>query len=511
MIQAALHLTLAALVCLLTSSAPAPVFMLCLALALLPDIDTPKSIIGTTFTSLSEAIERRVGHRTLTHSLLALGVVAALTNLILPAWWLPVTGSYTSHILLDLLIGRQGIQLFWPLPTWFTITNWRDDGPAPRRLLALLLPTLLVIVSWPALGPTLSHPITIAAAIANPIATPTPTRTPPPSISLSIELPPGVGTSALIVRVGDTVREGQTIARWDVPSPTPWPSPTPPPMQPSPAPAAPAEVFVPLPADPSALISAQAEDAAAQAAATAERLATTQRHQSEATDALRRRDAASLALAQLQPAHERPQAERQHAVAAAAQDLTAAQAAVAQAADDTSRTRAEAQVRAAQADLTTALDAQSRMRTEQGIERQRLQATLAAAQADLDALPTRQANERSAQESRIAADIARSQGRIAAARAALSNTAARAEDDHRRAVATAQAQAQANTAATAEAGNQRATQQAETWATSAAATAAAIPTPWPTQILARAAGHIARISAEERSGRLIITLELTSL
>jgi len=53
MIQAALHLTLAALVCLLTSSAPAPIVMLCLALALLPDIDTPKSIIGTTFTSLS--------------------------------------------------------------------------------------------------------------------------------------------------------------------------------------------------------------------------------------------------------------------------------------------------------------------------------------------------------------------------------------------------------------------------------------------------------------------------
>lgn len=511
MIQAALHLTIATLVCVLVGGAPAPILMLCLALALLPDIDTPKSIIGNALLTVSEAIERRVGHRTATHSLLALALVAALTYLLLPAWWLPVAGSYTSHIMLDLLIGRQGVQLFWPAPTWFTITSWRDDGPAPRRMLALLLPALLAVVSWPAIGPALSQPITIAAAFANPIATPTLTRTPAPGVSLSFELPPGIGTSALTVRVGDTVREGQTIARWDLPSPTPWTTPTAAPAGPSPAPAAAAAVIPPPPADRAALIAAQADLAAAQAAQAAERTALRLRHQGEATDALRLRDDAAQRLAQLQPAHERAQAERQHAIDAAAQQLAAAQAAVALATDDASRARAEAQARNAQADLTIAVDAQARMRAEQGVERQRLQAALAAAQADLDALPARQADERAALEARLAADLARAQGRADAAQAALSGDAARTEDDHRRAEATAQAQASADTAATSEAWLAQATQQAGDWATAAAATAAAIPTPWPAQVIARAAGRVARISAEERGGRLVVTIELAAL
>ena len=511
MIQAALHLTIAALVCVLVGGAPAPILMLCLALALLPDIDTPKSIIGNALLTVSEAIERRVGHRTATHSLLALALVAALTYLLLPAWWLPVAGSYTSHIMLDLLIGRQGVQLFWPAPTWFTITSWRDDGPAPRRLLALLLPALLIVVSWPAIGPALSQPMTAAAAFANPIATPTLTRTPAPGVSLSFELPPGVGTSALTVRVGDAVREGQAIARWDLPSPTPWPTPTAAPTEPSPAPAASAAVIPPPPSDQSALIAAQADLTAAQAAQAAERTALRLRHEREAADALRLHDDAAQRLAQIQPAHERAQAERQHAINAAAQQLAATQAAVALAADDASRARAEAQARNAQADLTTAVDAQARMRAEQGVERQQAQAALAAAQADLDALPACQADERTALDARLGGDLARAQGRADAAQAALSGDAARAQGEQRRAEATAQAQAQADTSATTQAWGQRATQQAGTWATAAAATAAAIPTPWPTQILARAAGHIARISAEERSGRLGITIELTSV
>ena len=47
--------------------------------SLLPDADLPTSKIGRLFWFLSVPLERRFGHRTITHSLVALSAVAALT------------------------------------------------------------------------------------------------------------------------------------------------------------------------------------------------------------------------------------------------------------------------------------------------------------------------------------------------------------------------------------------------------------------------------------------------
>ena len=46
--------------------------------SLLPDIDLPPSTIGRLFWFLSVPLERRFGHRTLTHSLVAVVAVAVL-------------------------------------------------------------------------------------------------------------------------------------------------------------------------------------------------------------------------------------------------------------------------------------------------------------------------------------------------------------------------------------------------------------------------------------------------
>src|SRR2546421_10205033 len=115
MIQAALHLTAAALLAFLAGDLPPAVFALALALALAPDLDTPRSLIGQLCLPLSSALERRIGHRTVTHSLLALALVAGAASLLLPAWWQVLTAAYASHLALDLLIGPQGLMLFWPL------------------------------------------------------------------------------------------------------------------------------------------------------------------------------------------------------------------------------------------------------------------------------------------------------------------------------------------------------------------------------------------------------------
>src|SRR5262249_17312669 len=104
---------------------------------------------------------------------------------------------------------------------------------------------------------------------------------------------------------------------------------------------------------------------------------------------------AQHALDALQPQHERAQQEHQHAVEPAHQSLLNPQPAEllaygppAVAAPDLQR--ATERVHAAEAALRGALDAQDRMRTEQGLERQQAEAALAQAQADLDALPNQQ-------------------------------------------------------------------------------------------------------------------------
>ena len=61
---------------------------LCALFSLLPDIDTGASFIGFLFPWVSETIERRFGHRAVTHSFLALIIVAAATWFLFPDGWI---------------------------------------------------------------------------------------------------------------------------------------------------------------------------------------------------------------------------------------------------------------------------------------------------------------------------------------------------------------------------------------------------------------------------------------
>lgn len=87
--------------------------------SLLPDIDHTRSIIGKAFLPLSRALNRRYGHRTITHSLAALifltGSLSVIQNAFFPSIQVyQVFGlAYGSHLLLD-MITVQGIPLFYP-------------------------------------------------------------------------------------------------------------------------------------------------------------------------------------------------------------------------------------------------------------------------------------------------------------------------------------------------------------------------------------------------------------
>ena len=98
--------------------------------SLLPDVDLPPAKIGRLFWWLSVPLERRFGHRTLTHGLVALSAVAALTApltaIAAPYFW-AVVGGYGSHLWIDML-NIRGIDLFWPSPLRVVTPgnrNWR--------------------------------------------------------------------------------------------------------------------------------------------------------------------------------------------------------------------------------------------------------------------------------------------------------------------------------------------------------------------------------------------------
>jgi inner membrane protein len=87
--------------------------------SLLPDIDLPTSRLGRAFFWLSSRLERDYGHRTITHSFIAmLALSVALSPLLwlhLDLWYWSFLGGYWSHLWID-MVNIRGADLLWPSP-----------------------------------------------------------------------------------------------------------------------------------------------------------------------------------------------------------------------------------------------------------------------------------------------------------------------------------------------------------------------------------------------------------
>ena len=89
--------------------------------ALLPDIDHPQSWAGRKLKPISVPLAFMVGHRGVTHSLLAvLGGIAALVMLGFDGWAAPLVIGYLSHLAADALT-PSGVPLLWPWKQRFGI------------------------------------------------------------------------------------------------------------------------------------------------------------------------------------------------------------------------------------------------------------------------------------------------------------------------------------------------------------------------------------------------------
>lgn len=122
--------------------------------SVLPDLDLPPSKIGRLFWFVSVPLERRFGHRTLTHSLVALGAVTALAGPLLvlqPQYGWAVVGGYWSHLWIDMLNVR-GVDLFWPSAVRVVTPgnrHWRLQVGSKAEMLLLAGLLALTVALYP--------------------------------------------------------------------------------------------------------------------------------------------------------------------------------------------------------------------------------------------------------------------------------------------------------------------------------------------------------------------------
>lgn len=105
--------------------------------ALLPDIDSPKSYLGSKIKPVSALLSLTVGHRGILHSLLATGAIYWISTLLIPEYSIYVLVGYFSHLILD-SFNPQGVPLLWPLSFQFRIPLVRT-GSVVEKILVLPL------------------------------------------------------------------------------------------------------------------------------------------------------------------------------------------------------------------------------------------------------------------------------------------------------------------------------------------------------------------------------------
>jgi membrane-bound metal-dependent hydrolase YbcI (DUF457 family) len=124
------------------------------ACALGPDIDLPTSKPGRLLFWLSTRLERRFGHRTITHSALAMGAVALLASpllLVKPLYYGCVMGGYWSHLWID-MVNVRGADLFWPSPLRVVMPgnrHWRIEVGSKAEMILLSVLIAVAIALYP--------------------------------------------------------------------------------------------------------------------------------------------------------------------------------------------------------------------------------------------------------------------------------------------------------------------------------------------------------------------------
>ncbi len=142
--------------------------------SILPDIDHPRSVIGRLFPYISIPLERKYGHRTMTHSLVGwvassmlfsflVLLVFGILNLfrvsdlgfsiseMVPRWIGAFSIGFFSHLVLD-MFNRRGSQMFWPDPGRDVIPRnpqFRPESGSKIEAFIFIFLLLLMFLAFP--------------------------------------------------------------------------------------------------------------------------------------------------------------------------------------------------------------------------------------------------------------------------------------------------------------------------------------------------------------------------
>ncbi|MFA6169395.1 MAG: metal-dependent hydrolase [Candidatus Margulisiibacteriota bacterium] len=140
--------------------------------SIMPDIDHPNSTIGRIFYFISVPLERRYGHRTVTHSLIGWVIFSAVFSFLsvfviwllgfvcdlgfgawdlVPRWIASFSISYLSHLILD-MFNLRGSQMFWPDPGRDVIPKnpkFRLESGAKAEVLVFFILVILMVLAFP--------------------------------------------------------------------------------------------------------------------------------------------------------------------------------------------------------------------------------------------------------------------------------------------------------------------------------------------------------------------------
>ena len=114
--------------------------------ALLPDIDMRSSYISKRFPLLYKVFGKRQKHRGFTHSLLFLGLLSLLgdlllkltdNNIVFTCLYCGILIGSISHIFLDLLT-KEGVELFYPLGLNFSILPIKTNSKLEKKIYKFL-------------------------------------------------------------------------------------------------------------------------------------------------------------------------------------------------------------------------------------------------------------------------------------------------------------------------------------------------------------------------------------
>ncbi|MFD2658482.1 metal-dependent hydrolase [Gracilibacillus thailandensis] len=116
------------------------------AMAVVPDLDEPRSRFGKLFFFISIPLNMLFGHRTFTHSLLFVALLGGIVSLFSPSIAIASIIGVLTHILGDMATGK--VKLLYPLPKSIGISVSRFNYLLIDRLTRLATVVLICVAGY---------------------------------------------------------------------------------------------------------------------------------------------------------------------------------------------------------------------------------------------------------------------------------------------------------------------------------------------------------------------------